>query len=911
MANTSESTANFIQGLSDLWIRFFKDHDQLRAMYEGTEIVVGQAYLDLMSTILNISVRETPVFQKEFFKFIPIREDKVSYRSSDGRYVFEVTDYALKACKFLYNKIFSPTTILEDRIDFEVDTSGDADYIAFYKDPFDWEGDGKPIPGVAYRTVKVTDNSGTITEQRELAVWIPDAKVDRFDLYLNYGYLVKRFEPSSEAYRALLQGIIRYFVLGPTLQHLTSALNVIVGLPVVRDDGEVLQSVDTSVAAYNTVVTNRHRYQFDVAIPLRNDIEDVSNWGTLTFQAFEHLTTVFTVHDTIVNPTWWFDTTIPPKILPDEPKARRVIDPNLYENTINNPPGIVKIGDPGFFVGADYDGFVPTSRPAYRHVFSFVVFERFLRHHTFAVEFDSNVLLSDVIPFPRLDLDIQQIIIAGRSAYTVLYLEPGLQFTDSLYIASDTASDLDVGVGVLHEELVIPVDGSLTIGEKSWKVGDYYYYGIGSIVVKNESTDPIGTRFADGKTPVVVGGSDPTHRTRALATGTGTYDGNELDVGSDVFDETDVGKWIRKGSSGNDYYEIQAVISAQVAQLDGTWASESDDWTLYEYENGHEVPGYVDWGVQIKVESQGVEVWLGGDTIYAWTGSALVAQETTAGHAHRAVWAAALNDAWAVGDEGSAIPVVSRWNGSAWSDMGSLPSGMPPLKGLYGFSASDVWMCGDKIIIGPVAFAYRWDGSAWHTELPGRSDIYLRAVWGPDNSDVWIVGGGTSGQRRVFRGSAGTMAEDDMTMDMDSGWFNGVWGTASSNVLLVGANGWSPNAGCIHRWDGDFPTKELDGDWQPDPAGFGELFSVWGFDASNVWAVGDDVILYYNGSSWAKQTFPGSGITFRGVWGTAADDVFAVGYDGSERYLYHWDGSSWAVLDSETTSSSYYACRGV
>jgi hypothetical protein len=611
MANFSESTANFIQGLSDLWIRFFKDQDQIRALYESTEIVIGQAYLDLMSTILNISVRETPVFQKEFFKLIPVREDLVSYRPSDGRYLFEVTGYALKGCNFLYNKIFDPTTILENQIDFIIDSSGEEDYLAFSKDPFDWEGDGKPIPGVAYRTLNVTDNSGVVTQERELAIWIPDAQVDRYDLYLNYGYLVKRFEPSSEAYRALLQGIMRYFVLGPTMQHLTSALNVIIGVPVVRDDGEILQSVDTSDPNYHTVVTNKRRYQFDIVIPLRSDIEDESNWGVLEFQAFEHLTTIFTVHDAVHNPTWWFDTTIPPKVLPDETKARRVVDPNLYENTINNPPGLVKIGDPGFFVGADYDGFVPTGRPAYRHVFSFIVFERFLRHHTFAVEFDSNVLLSDVIPFPRLDLDIQQIVIAGKSAYTVLYLEPGIEFTDSLYLAADDASDMDIAVGVLAPESLTPVDGGLTVGEKSWKIGDYYYYVSGGVTVKNESTDPIGTRFENGKTPVVIGGIDPTHRVRELATGVGNWgsaggifpgpSGNTLVVGADTFDSSDVGRWVRKGSSGNEYYQIVSIKTPQIVVIDTVIPDSTDDWTLYQYENGHEIPAYTDWGVQIRV----------------------------------------------------------------------------------------------------------------------------------------------------------------------------------------------------------------------------------------------------------------------------------------------------------------------
>lgn len=602
MATISEGKANFIHGLSDLWTRLFKDHEQLRAMYEGAEILIGQAYLELVSTILNISAREVPVFQKEFFKLITVREDLVTYRPSDGKYLFEVTEYPLKGARFLYNKIFDPTTILEQEIDYTFDATGDIDYLVFNRDPFDWEGDGNPIPGMASRVVSVTDDDGNTTNETELAIWIPDAQIDQYDMYLSFGYLIKRFEPSSEAYRALIQGVTQYFVLGPTVQHLTSALNVILGLPVIRNDGEVLQSVDTSDSRYQVVVTNERRYQFDAAVPLREDVLDEDSWGVLEFVAFEHLTSIFTVHDYVQDPTWWFDTTVPINIMPDETKARRMVEPDLFENLVDNPPGLVKVGDPGFFIGADDDGFVPTGRPSYRHLFSYIVFERFLRHHTFAVEFDSQVLLSDVIPFPRLDLDVQQIIIAGKSAYTVLYLEPGVQVSDQLYISQDGADDLDIKVMVLATEDISVIDGGLTVGEKSWRIGDYYYYDTGGIVVKNESTDPIGTRFQDGKTPVALGGIDPTHRVRELATGAGTWSAlGVLDVGADVFDDSDVGRWVRKGSSGNDYYQIEEVITEQQVRFSETPPAGSDDWTLYAHENGHERCSVIDWGVQIRV----------------------------------------------------------------------------------------------------------------------------------------------------------------------------------------------------------------------------------------------------------------------------------------------------------------------
>jgi len=525
MANVSEGTASFLHGLSDLWIRFFKDIDQIKALEKGLEISVGQAYLDLMATVLNFSIRETPVFQKEFFKLLTIREDLFTERG-DERYEIELTDIAIKSFDFLYNKIFDPTVILESLVDFEMDISGAKDILIFEKNLFDWNDDGSNtiIPGVAYRTLEVEDDEGTITEQRELAFWIPDAQYDAFDMYLNYGHLIAKFEPSSEAYRALIRGIMRYFMLGPTPRNLTSALNVIVGLPVIRDDGEILQEVTTSISGDNTVVTDARSYTFDPSIPLRPDVLDTSNWGTLSFRAFEKLTSVFKIYDTLEKAHWWFDKTILKKVLPDEPEERRRINPELYENKIGKPDGLVKIGDPGFFIGADEDGYVPEVksgypeyidstgynwhlwRPPYRHTMSWVVFERFLRHHSFVLEFDDDVLLSGNLPFSRLEFDLESIIQVGKSAYVFMHTEPSLSFVDGVHI-TDYIAQLK-WLLALDTDVLEGYDNSIKIGS-TILIGDYYSYTPSGITVSHAPW-PGPLPDASGNTPVVIGGPDPT-----------------------------------------------------------------------------------------------------------------------------------------------------------------------------------------------------------------------------------------------------------------------------------------------------------------------------------------------------------------------------------------------------------------
>ena len=114
MADEYAGKASFLHGLSDLWLRFFKDKDMLQAIYRGTEILIGQAYLDLVSEVLNTSMREVPVFNKEFFKLLLIREDGVVFdegaNPDANRNVFEMLD-ALTNVQMLQNKVFDPCGI--------------------------------------------------------------------------------------------------------------------------------------------------------------------------------------------------------------------------------------------------------------------------------------------------------------------------------------------------------------------------------------------------------------------------------------------------------------------------------------------------------------------------------------------------------------------------------------------------------------------------------------------------------------------------------------------------------------------------------------------------------------------------------------------------------------------------------
>lgn len=84
---------------------------------------------------------------------------------------------------------------------------------------------------------------------RQMAFWGTDVLVDKELLYTNFGYLLSFKRPSSEQYRAFLRGVAQLFVIGPALERFESALNVMAGLPVIRNDAEILRSYSSGVAA--------------------------------------------------------------------------------------------------------------------------------------------------------------------------------------------------------------------------------------------------------------------------------------------------------------------------------------------------------------------------------------------------------------------------------------------------------------------------------------------------------------------------------------------------------------------------------------------------------------------------------------------------------------------------------------
>ncbi len=269
------------------------------------------------------------------------------------------------------------------------------------------------------------------------------------------------------------------------------------------------------------------------------------------------------------------------------------------------------------------------------------------------------------------------------------------------------------------------------------------------------------------------------------------------------------------------------------------------------------------------------DVWAVGAAVLHFEGQAWSVNDASP---TMTVWAASPTDVWATtGGMGG----LRRYDGSGWkSASASIASGYLWL-GFWGTSPTDVWLAGLKPgLPSETAFAH-FDGLAWDASLV--VDGLAESLSGASATDVWAVGqisGGSEGGSWRYGGVIW-----DAVATGAGGSLHGVWVVASDDVWAVGQER-------ILHFDG---TKWSDA--TPQALGKGWLVDIWGNSPTAVWAVGyserdkqdgvfgHGVIYRYDGASWAPVAVPGvvdaTTPALFGIWGAGADDVWVVGDSGT------------------------------
>jgi len=176
---------------------------------------------------------------------------------------------------------------------------------------------------------------------------------------------------------------------------------------------------------------------------------------------------------------------------------------------------------------------------------------------------------------------------------------------------------------------------------------------------------------------------------------------------------------------------------------------------------------------------------------------------------------------------------------------------------------------------------FTYNGSSW--DQFADLDNSVEVVWGDRDSDRLYAGG--RGIIWKFEGSNPTVSFG--SVDSRNEQFNDLWGSEEDGVYLVGTNAY-------RFFNGEWTDlRKTDLTTRP-------VSSVWGRSGSELYAVGSEMILHYNGDQWTWVS-GGGGHGLRAVAGTERD-VYAVGYEGT---ILHLRDGHWTPMESRTSYHLY------
>jgi hypothetical protein len=248
----------------------------------------------------------------------------------------------------------------------------------------------------------------------------------------------------------------------------------------------------------------------------------------------------------------------------------------------------------------------------------------------------------------------------------------------------------------------------------------------------------------------------------------------------------------------------------------------------------------------------------------------------------------------AAADNRSPIPTsVAPVCDHGWCWMNPLPHGQK-LRAIWLASDDQLWAATFET---GVAMLLTRDGWSIRPTIPGFG---ANAFWGSGPNDIWAVGADWA---------TGGEGETSLVAHFDGASWTAVWrgNGALTDVAGEGADAndvWAVGGNLVLHWDGyNWSTVELPSA-EPGGTDLASLSAVWPVSSRDVWIGGYGHIWHWDGAGWTEQDFLAGPV--RDLWASGPDDVYAA-----SDILFRWDGTTWSQVLSWSSGRPLGAASNV
>lgn len=293
---SSNRNLTYLYGISDFFSFIFEDTTHVNLMLEANAFKASEIYSRFLQLTSSFSLTQVQEQVGSGIELILITTQDVV----PGPNSFRIQK-PFSSAMFLSNRPFLPTELLEHGVDFRVTQESISSCIVQFSKPIE-----------EYQFSKRILSTG----QTQYALWFTDVAVDESLMYKNYGHLLG-IEPevSSEQFSNFIYGLYYLYLNGPTLKVMEQGLNLVLGIPIPREIGYVLDiRVDTETGRY-LVITANQKYVLPGGVT-----PDVGIGDLVTPQTF--LTKWIELKDYISDGKWWLNVSIPPNLIRATPVSQ-------------------------------------------------------------------------------------------------------------------------------------------------------------------------------------------------------------------------------------------------------------------------------------------------------------------------------------------------------------------------------------------------------------------------------------------------------------------------------------------------------------------------------------------------------------------------------------------------------------